>query len=440
MAAKAEIVSENLMKIEEVFKEAQDKLVAVIPKDLDPMRFWTVALEVIRGETKLSLCEPVSLLQGVMEAAELGLFFGRHLGHAYLVPFKNGDLTKRYGRDVYEATMMIGFRGFEHMVCGDDPSASMSSRIVYSGEEFYISEGMERSLIHIPDLVGRKLVDYIGAYSVFTSAHKKDFEWMTRAEIDKIRRSSKAQGSDSPWNTWTEEMIKKTPIRRHGKRLEIAPKMKAAFVRDEYRELGVGEEPPPVEKPRRKPASTPNQPETQRAPEPAKPTDYAADEPWPCAVCGSLTELVPSERNKGKPPFWGCQNYKNKAHQEAKKERKHYTINAEDWHQQFVGKPEDTDDPKLNTRKGESADPVSTGNDELKKAKERGGELFNSICHRAGCKVGVLTDYLTTKLYGKKGDEIAAADMPEAVNLMEKLAAKPHTDIKQILSKFKEDS
>ncbi len=240
MSTEIEIVSQNRADIQDLLTKAQDRIAAVLPGHIKVDRMISVAMELIQGDSKLSLCEPVSIVKAVLEASQLGLLLNKHLGHGYLVPFQNGILTEKYKRPVYDAQFLIGYRGFVHLVMSDSPATSVYGRIVYAGEEFRISEGTQHQLIHVPSLEGRNLKDYIGAYAVviYKDGTPADFEWMPKAEIEKIRAFSKAKGPDSPWQTWTEEQIKKTPIRRLCKRLKLSPEVIAASVRDEYRELG----------------------------------------------------------------------------------------------------------------------------------------------------------------------------------------------------------
>jgi recombination protein RecT len=58
-----------------------------------------------------------------------------------------------------------------------------------------------------------------------------DTEVMTLAEVEAIRKRSKASGS-GPWVTDFEEMAKKTVIRRHSKRLTLSPEFHDALDKD----------------------------------------------------------------------------------------------------------------------------------------------------------------------------------------------------------------
>ncbi|HVN78560.1 MAG TPA: recombinase RecT [Terriglobia bacterium] len=237
-----QIVKSNVAQIDQLLRESQERISTVIQQHIKADRMIAVALELVTGDSKLSLCEPVSVLKGVMEASQLGLSLNKHLGQAYLIAYRNGELTRKNGGiQMYTAEFQIGYRGFLDMVTRSNPNVtSIYSRIVYSGEHFELLEGTQHQLVHVPSLSRRKLEEMIGAYAVvlFKDGSPADFEWMPKEEIEKVHRFSKAQGEDSPWATWPEEMVKKTPLRRLCKRLKLTPDVIEATVRDEYRELG----------------------------------------------------------------------------------------------------------------------------------------------------------------------------------------------------------
>jgi recombination protein RecT len=269
-----EIVKSNVAELQDLLAKAEKRIARLLPKHLKASQMIGVTLELVHSDNLLSRCEPESVLQGVLEASELGLLLIRNLGHGYLVPFKNGTLTRKLKHDVYEAKFIIGYRGFVELVLRDGQASSVFSRIVHPEDQFSIVEGTRHEIQHIPKIEGASAYaetgekrtvtkypgtpyekqlevpvltpTYRGAYAVVIYApmgagfaRPADFEWMPQAEIEKVRRVSKAQSEDSPWQNWPEEMIKKTPIRRLCKRLRLTPEVLAATVRDEYRELGV---------------------------------------------------------------------------------------------------------------------------------------------------------------------------------------------------------
>jgi hypothetical protein len=81
--------------------------------------------------------------------------------------------------------------------------------------------GNRHAFKHVPCEDGQKRGKLRGAWAIF---HYKDgdpmFDYMPQVDIEKRRKVSKAQSSDSPWAMWPEEMAVKTVI-KHG--LKLAP-------------------------------------------------------------------------------------------------------------------------------------------------------------------------------------------------------------------------
>jgi recombination protein RecT len=292
MASTVDIVKSNVAQIEQLLAQSQDKIASSLPLHMKAEKMISVAMELVSGDSKLCLCEPLSIVKGVVEASQLGLSLNKHLGHAYLVPFKNGELTNKYKVQMYTAEFLIGYRGLVDMVRRSNSAVtSIYGRIVYTGEHFELLEGTQHQLVHVPSLSARDIKDYTGVYAVvlFKDGTQPDFEYMPKEEVEKVHKFSKAQGPDSPWSTWRSEMMKKTALRRLCKRLKLSPDIIEATVRDEYRDLGYeGEKPqartiimprrmsdplppePPQEQRSQEESPEPPQQETQ--PEPSQPT------------------------------------------------------------------------------------------------------------------------------------------------------------------------
>ena len=66
--------------------QARTQIVKYLPRHLDADKMIYVALETVRADSFLRQCEPLSIVQAVLEASQLGLMLGNKLGHAYLVP------------------------------------------------------------------------------------------------------------------------------------------------------------------------------------------------------------------------------------------------------------------------------------------------------------------------------------------------------------------
>jgi hypothetical protein len=78
--------SNAVQSIETLLVEARTQIVRYLPRHLDADKMIYVALETVRVDSFLRQCEPLSIVQAVLEASQLGLMLGNKLGHAYLVP------------------------------------------------------------------------------------------------------------------------------------------------------------------------------------------------------------------------------------------------------------------------------------------------------------------------------------------------------------------
>ena len=314
------VAKNNVAKLEEIIYQAQGRIAEALPAHIKPTRMISVALDLVRGDSAIQPClesseGQISILQGILDASQLGLMLGKNLGHAYLVAFKDGNLSQLAGKEVKLAQMMIGYRGFVHLMKkGNDQLAHVYSRIVFPDEPFEIQEGAFRNLTHQPNLDAGvvsldqqgQIVGIRGAYTMMIykeeSGIPPDFEWMSLVEIEKRHQASRAKSGNVPWTKWTEEMIKKTPIRHAAKRMELSPELSSAVVRDEYRELVTdASEPiqiqaPAMEMPRSLSGNTGDQP---AAPPPVPETEL---EPPVCEEHGPM-----ALRDGRYGPFYSCQ-------------------------------------------------------------------------------------------------------------------------------------
>ena len=230
------------------------QIVKYLPRHLDADKMIYVALETVRADSFLRQCEPLSIVQAVLEASQLGLMLGNKLGHAYLVPRRD-----KKANNILKCQLLIGYRGFIALAHRTGKVSSIFPAIVHQGDQFSLKLGTGRQLSHVPLVDVSKQGDWIGAYAVAEFRDgRTDFEWMTRQEIEKVKQCSESAGEAwSPWRRFEDEMIKKSPIRRMAKRLCLSSEDMAlveAAVRDEYREMGIEEEQralPPVTDPQR---------------------------------------------------------------------------------------------------------------------------------------------------------------------------------------------
>ena len=235
------IGSNPAQALETLLIQARTQIVKYLPRHLDADKMIYVALETVRTDSFLGQCEPLSVVQAVLEASQLGLMLGNKLGHAYLVPRRD-----KKANNILKCQLLIGYRGFIALAHRTGKVSSIFPAIVHQGDQFSLKLGTGRQLSHVPLLDLAKRGDWLGAYAVVEFRDgRTDFEWMTRQEIEKVKQCSESSSEPwSPWRRFEDEMIKKSPIRRMAKRLCLSSEdmtLVEAAVRDEYREMGIEE-------------------------------------------------------------------------------------------------------------------------------------------------------------------------------------------------------
>lgn len=223
---------QKLNNLRGMFDRAKGGLAAVLPKHLPAEKVIRLVLSAASRTPELLDCTPESVLLSSMQAAALGLEPNTPLGLAYLVPYntKKKDGNREYW--VKECQFIPGYRGLITLAIQSGDVRSVQADVVYKDDLFEYERGLEPKLRHIPNLDGdQNEADIVAFYSVavFTNG-ARTFDVMTKAQVDKIRKRSKA-GDWGPWKTDYVEMGKKTVIRRHAKGLPLSPEKSEGFSR-----------------------------------------------------------------------------------------------------------------------------------------------------------------------------------------------------------------
>jgi len=201
-------------------------------------RMVRLAITMLRRNDALQRCTPLSVMSCVVEIAQLGLEPEGVLGHAYMVPFAD------------QCTLIVGYRGFMHLMYQSGVVTEVSAEIVRKGDKFQRVLGTERQLVHMPEPIPEKddEKNWIGAYAVARLLNNSmAFEYLEKVKIYQARARSRGyqkhlkEGKSTPWVTDPEEMWKKTPIRRLAKRMPTStsdkrPMLLRAVMLDEYSE------------------------------------------------------------------------------------------------------------------------------------------------------------------------------------------------------------
>lgn len=193
-----------------------------LPKHIDPDRMLRVLVSSIAKTPALAKCTQTSLFNAIIQIAQLGLEPNTPLQHAYIIPYKD------------QAEAQVGYRGLIDLARRSGELNLIYAEIVREKDYFLCERGLDPKLEHRPEIF-KPRGEVIGAYAVVHLANgSKDFEPMTKAEIDaiKMRSPSVKGGKSSPWDTDYTEMAKKTVIKRICKRCPMTPELASAIELD----------------------------------------------------------------------------------------------------------------------------------------------------------------------------------------------------------------
>lgn len=204
----------------------RDQIARALPKHMTADRFLRVATTALLKTPKLAECTNETFVRSMLQCSELGLEpDGRR---AYLIPYKT------------ECTLLISYMGLIELGKRSGEILHWRAEVVCENDVFSMVNGIVHHEINIRSDRGKP----IAVFSHVINRHRiDDFELMTMAEVESIRKRSKAANS-GPWVTDFLEMAKKTVIRRHSKRLTLSPEFHRAIeIEDEREERNVTPQP-----------------------------------------------------------------------------------------------------------------------------------------------------------------------------------------------------
>lgn len=187
------------------------------------------AIQSVNKSAQLQKCSGESILQAVVNIANVGLTLNPAAKEAYLIPRYNG-LTKSN-----EACLDPSYIGLVKLLTDTGSVKSMVCQLVYEGDFFEVDLANNTNPVtHKPDLT-KKRETIIGAYALATlSDNNRQVEWMTRGEIEDIRGRSETYKAFTNGKiqscTWVSdfgEMARKTVIKRIYKYLPRSEKAAA---------------------------------------------------------------------------------------------------------------------------------------------------------------------------------------------------------------------
>ena len=170
------------------------------------------AWQLFQNNAHLQKCDPQSIINAVVNVARTSITLNPVMRLAYLIPRKN------------KCVLEFSYIGLGAMLRDNDCIKSISAHVVYGDEEFDYDVAYNK-ITHKPTFAKTEQEhnarEKIGCYSRATLPNGEIvFEFMPMWEINKVKRMSEGSSSQySAWNTWEDEMIKKSVIKRHFKML-----------------------------------------------------------------------------------------------------------------------------------------------------------------------------------------------------------------------------
>ena len=213
------VVNKSATAIEAAFKELMPKLASASLKRVPAEFIVSTAMTVLRGDSKLRECDPLSVVHCVLQSAQTGLRLDPTLQQAALIARWNGNKKR------LEAQFMPMYRGLLALVRRSGQIVHVAAQAVYAADMFTYEYGSNQSLVHRPDMSSRNVKELVAFYAYARLREGGfQFEVMTLDEINEFKAealSEKKNVAASPWTTDFVAMGCKTVLKRLCKLLPI---------------------------------------------------------------------------------------------------------------------------------------------------------------------------------------------------------------------------
>lgn len=224
---------QRLETLAEFLNNRRDSLMAIAAEGVDVRKVTRIALFEAAKNEKIAECTPNSMYLALAKACELNLVAGGVLHRCALVP--RWSKAKR----AMEASLIVEYTGLMELVRRSGEIANFVARVVHENEHFEHNFDLEsgETLKHTPCYDGNPGEMRLAYAVCHFKDGQKQVEVMRRDQIERIRRASKYSDS-GPWADHTEEMWRKTVIRRICKYLPLTPEAQKVFAHDINDEFG----------------------------------------------------------------------------------------------------------------------------------------------------------------------------------------------------------
>lgn len=215
----------------------QRLLAEAATKHLTPARLLSMVGVAISRTPRLALCTPLSILNGCLDAAQAGcVTIGGANARGYLVPYKNGRLSREAGQDVFEAQFQLSYLGMCDQARRSGEIAFVEAFPVFEGDEFSYRYGSNDPPNLVPSSDPRAVrtkdtLRFVYAIARYRTHTIPQFRVLGIGEIEEHRNRSRS-ANDGPWVTDYVAMALKTAIRVLCKWLPQTPEMLAQESRE----------------------------------------------------------------------------------------------------------------------------------------------------------------------------------------------------------------
>ena len=233
-----ESIKKKTILLANALEKCKPRISQVLPSHLSVDKMLRVILMSVKKTPDLLQCTPSSVLNSVMIAAQVGIEQDSVLGGGYLIPYWNTKTKMR------EAQFQISYRGLMDLAYRSAKIYPFEAHVVHKNEPFKCVYGLNPVLEHSLNF-DNPSDEIICVYALAGFEGKRAaYDVMTKKEVDYRRdRSPGGKSPSSPWQTYYEEMAKKTVIKRLCKSLPLSVELRDAIKFDNQAESQEGQEP-----------------------------------------------------------------------------------------------------------------------------------------------------------------------------------------------------
>lgn len=160
---------------------------------MSPLQFKQVVISEVKRNDKLLKAfieNPASMFASILAGAEIGLIPSEMQGEFFLIP---RNLKQANGTYKMTVTPLIGYKGLVKLILRSGSVTKIHTEVVYEGDVFIPTYGLEPDIIHKPDFTVPRTADKIRF--VYAVAKKRSgdyqFEVLTREQVLAIKNMSK---------------------------------------------------------------------------------------------------------------------------------------------------------------------------------------------------------------------------------------------------------